>query len=251
MDEAAERGVADEGHHTAASFADLDGDGDLDVFILAHRVDFKNLNNAITDPRFLPVADQSDRLYLNDGTGHFAEHSATAGTASRNWGLGVAIGDINGDGRNDIYTSCDYYSPNKLMINNGTRDGIPRFSDRALEFLRHTSYFAMGVDRGDLNNDGVADMMELDMAIGDHKLSKENMAGMKPDQFRNMVKNGMNHQYMAILQRSRRPHGWTRQTGAGAHSLWIWTMMVGRTFTLPMAFRAISEMLISTSRRMQ
>ena len=196
VDEAAERGVADEGHHTAASFADLDGDGDLDVFILAHRVDFKNLNNAITDPRFLPVADQSDRLYLNDGTGHFAEHSATAGTASRNWGLGVAIGDINGDGRNDIYTSCDYYSPNKLMINNGTRDGIPRFSDRALEFLRHTSYFAMGVDRGDLNNDGVADMMELDMAIGDHKLSKENMAGMKPDQFRNMVKNGMNHQYM-------------------------------------------------------
>lgn len=196
VDEAAERGVADEGHHTTASFADLDGDGDLDLYILAHRVDFKNLNNAIIDPRFLPVADQSDRLYLNDGTGHFSEHSKTSGTASRSWGLGVAIGDVNGDGRNDIYTSCDYYSPNKFLINDGTRDGIPRFTDRALELLKHTSYFAMGVDRADVNNDGVADMMELDMAIGDHKLSKENMAGMKPDQFRNMVKNGMNHQYM-------------------------------------------------------
>ena len=196
VDEAAERGVADEGHHTAATFADLDGDGDLDMFIVAHRVDFKNLNNAITDPRFLPVADQSDRLYLNDGTGHFTERSATAGTASRNWGLGVAIGDINGDGRNDIYVSCDFYSPNKLMINEGTRAGVPRFTDNALEILRHTSYFSMGVDRGDINNDGIVDMFELDMAIGDHKLSKENMVGMKPDQFREMVKHGMNHQYM-------------------------------------------------------
>lgn len=196
VDEASERGVADEGHHTSASFADLDGDGDLDLFLLAHRVDFKNLNTVITDPRFVPVPDQSDRLYLNDGTGHFTEHSKEAGSASRNWGLGLAIGDINDDGRNDVYVSCDFQSPNRMLLNTGNKNGIPRFTDQATDRLKHTSYFAMGVDRADINNDGFMDIMELDMAISDHKLSKENMAGMKPAQFKLMVKHGLNHQYM-------------------------------------------------------
>ncbi len=209
VDEATERGLADEGHNETSCFGDLDGDGDLDLFLLGHRIDFETLRGAITDPRFLPVPEQTDRLYLNDGTGHFTDHTAEAGLMSRNFAWGAAIGDLNGDGRPDIFTSCDFYSPDRMMINDGTkaRGSVPHFTNESKERLRHISYFAMGVDRADFNNDGIVDLFEVDMALSDHRLSKENMASMRPTQFWNMVKNDMNHQYMVNALHMGLGHG--------------------------------------------
>jgi len=191
-------GLADTGHSTMAYFADLDNDLDLDLFLLGHRSDWREIKRVITDPRWLPVPDQTDRVYLNDGSGRFTDHSAEAGVLSRRFGLGAGIADLNGDGRRDIYVGNDFSSADRLLINqdvSGTK-ASPRFTDEILDRLRHTSMFSMGVDIADMNNDGHPDICTLDMTPGDHRRNKENMASMQPTEFWNLVKNGFHHQYM-------------------------------------------------------
>lgn len=112
-------GLDDTGHDTQATFADLDGDSDLDCFIVGHRVDFHLLRQAIVDPRFLPVPEQSNKLYINDGQGHFTDRSEAAGIMSRRFGLAAAVGDMDQDGRNDIYVANDFYSADQLLRNEG------------------------------------------------------------------------------------------------------------------------------------
>lgn len=197
-EEAKEAGLADEGFNTMAYFADLDRDEDLDCFIVSHRPDFQTLGAVLNGPHRPGVPEGSDRLYLNDGTGHFADHTAEAGLQSDHFGLSAALGDLNGDGLMDIYISDDFYTPDMMMINEGGRSPgeVPHFTDRATRLLKHTSYFSMGMDRADFNNDTEPDLYVVDMTPGDHRLSKENMASMAPGQFKAMVANGMHHQYM-------------------------------------------------------
>lgn len=224
---AAEAGLADEGHSTMAYFADLDQDDDLDCFIVGHRADFHQMRTVITDARWQPVPDQTDRLYLNDGTGHFTDRTAEAGLLSRHFGLAAAIGDLNGDGRNDIYVCNDFHSPDRMMLNDGSRSRgeVPHFTDGALTHLGHTAYYSMGVDLADYNNDGHRDLYQLDMTPGDHRLNKENMASMAPDQFRKMVAAGMHHQYMAnALQLNNGDGTWSEvgQLAGVDRTDWSW-----------------------------
>jgi hypothetical protein len=76
--------------------------------------------------------------------------------------------DINNDGWKDIYVSDDFVSSNLLYINN--HDGT--FTDRSYEYFKHTSYNAMGQDIVDINNDGLADVVELDMNPEDNYRKK-------------------------------------------------------------------------------
>ncbi len=197
-EQAAAFGLDRAGHSTQAHFADLDGDLDLDCFLVGHRNDFSNVNQVIYDSRFTPVADQSDRLYLNDGHGKFTDHTEESGVASRHFGLAAAIGDMNADGLIDIYVCSDFYPADQLLMNTGNHPvtGVPRFRDEALSQLGHMSYYSMGVDLADYTNDGLPDLCALDMTPSDHKLNKENMASMLPQQFRQMVEHGFHHQYM-------------------------------------------------------
>ena len=78
------------------------------------------------------------------------------------------VSDINNDGWMDIYISNDYYIPDALYINqqNGT------FTDEIKTYTNHTSYYGMGIDMADINNDGHEDIFALDMASQDHIRSK-------------------------------------------------------------------------------
>ncbi|MBK6777696.1 MAG: CRTAC1 family protein [Flavobacteriales bacterium] len=226
-EQAAERGLDRTGHSTMAYFADLDGDVDLDCFIVGHRNDFQTIRQVIIDPRFLPVHDQSDRLYINDGTGHFTDRTVESGVASRRFGLAAAIGDVNGDGRNDIYVSNDFYSADQLLMNTGNdpKTGAPVFRDEALQQLSHLSYYSMGVDIADYNNDGQRDIYVVDMTPSDHKLNKENMASMDPAQFRQLVGNGFHRQYMVNTLHKNNGNGTWSEVGQMAgvdRTDWSW-----------------------------
>ena len=165
-DVTAEAGVDDDRWSTAAAFVDYDRDGDLDLFV-ANYLDFTTAaNRQCFDPAGArdycsptAYAPAPDRLFRNDGNGRFTDVSGAAGILKAfGAGLGVAIGDYDGDGWPDIYVANDA-TPNQLWINR--RDGT--FSDEgplsgAALSAAGTAEGSMGVASGDYDGDGDEDL---------------------------------------------------------------------------------------------
>ena len=106
--------------------------------------------------------------------------------------LGVVASDVNNDGYTDIFVSNDFNAPDFLFINN--QDGT--FTNQINTSLQQTSFFGMGADIADYNNDGHMDIFQLDMSANDNFRSKANMSSMDPDAFYQSVNIGLHHQYM-------------------------------------------------------
>ena len=92
---------------------DYDNDGDLDLF-------FAN-GATMKDPERGP----GSRLYANNGDSTFTDVTQPAGIKVRRWAMGVAVGDYDGDGFDDLYISC--YGPNILLRNEPNGSGGRRF----------------------------------------------------------------------------------------------------------------------------
>src|SRR5216683_3214523 len=159
---AAQYGIADTGFTTQAVFLDYNGDGYLDLFLLENSPEDFTRGGLTVHPAGLHMNSPRsyNQLYRNNGDGTFTNVSKEAGILTElGYGLGVAVADFNGDGWPDIYISNDDRPNDVLYINN--RDGT--FTDRAAEWLRHTSYAGMGIDVADFNNDGWPDILQVDM----------------------------------------------------------------------------------------
>ena len=185
-------GLHDKGQSNQAAFLDYDRDGDLDVFMLNHQINNKNIDS-LDYFRTLVSVEAGDRLYRNDGD-LFTDVTLEAGINSHvlGYGLGVAVGDFNIDGYPDIYVSNDFIEHDYLYINNG--DGT--FTESSKTGLKHISNFSMGNDVADINNDGLPDIISLDMVAEDNYGIKANMSGMDIEKFWFTVKSGFHHQYM-------------------------------------------------------
>jgi hypothetical protein len=160
-EEANKYGLAYKGYGTQAAFFDYDKDGDLDMYLLNHSVHSnrslirRSVQRKITDPK------AGDQLFRNDGNHHFTNVTKQAGIyrGATGFGLGAAIHDINQDGWPDIYISNDFEEDDYLYINNG--DGT--FTNQAQELMGHPSQASMGDDIADFNNDGLPDILTIDM----------------------------------------------------------------------------------------
>ena len=196
---AAAYGLAYSGFSTQAVFFDYDKDGDLDMYLLNHRLDHDRPNNIVT-PDTSGFAPAADKLFRNNGHGRFEDVSVAAGIKEDGYGLGVAVSDLNGDGWPDIYVSNDYLGNDKLWLNN--HDGT--FTNTVGASVGHQSYSGMGVDAADLNNDGRPDLMTLDMMPEENSRKKtmysfmsyeryqlERDAGYQPEFMRNMLQLNM------------------------------------------------------------
>ncbi len=191
---AQEYGLADLGISTQSAFFDFDSDGDLDCFVMNENefygVDPINLYRIIDTEEKSWF--NSSHLYRNDN-GKFTDVTKQAGILSPIFGLGLSISDINNDGHLDIYVTSDYYIPDALYVNNG--DGT--FTDSIKDFTNHISYFGMGMDIADINNDTQQDIFVLDMASSDHIRAKTLMASMNTARFDYLINNAsFHHQYM-------------------------------------------------------
>ncbi len=190
------------------ALADIEGDGDLDLYAANYRTEtlrdyggeitLQRVNGKLTVPDRLKnrivITDgrlkeygEPDQLYINDGRGNFKPLSWTDGSfldedggkltgPPLDWGLSVTFRDMDKDGDPDIYVCNDFWSPDRIWIN----DGRGRF--RAIDklALRNTSATSMGIDFSDIDRDGDYDFFVVDMLSRDHKLRKMQMGTMKP-----------------------------------------------------------------------
>ncbi|WP_161889088.1 FG-GAP repeat domain-containing protein [Pontibacter russatus] len=157
-------GLADTSFSTQGTFFDYDLDGDLDMYLVVNE-----LNDPKTPIRYRPkvedgTARNNDKLYRNNGNGTFTNVSEGAGILVEGWGHAAAISDFNLDGWPDIYVSNDFISNDLLYINN--QDGS--FTNQLAAYMKHSGWNAMGTDAADLNNDGLVDLISLEMLPEDN-----------------------------------------------------------------------------------
>lgn len=220
-DKAAEFGLNDPAYSTHASFFDFDRDGDLDMYLLNHNVVvIREFEFAKAKQERHPYA--GDKLFRNDN-GHFTDISEQAGIKGNplGFGLGITIADINKDGWLDMYVSNDYIEPDYVYINN--RDGT--FTDRMTEYMQHISYFSMGCDVSDINNDEWPDIFTVDMLPEDNKRQKLLYGPENYEHFALMVLNGFYFQNMRNMLHLNNGDGTYSEIGQFAgisNTDWSW-----------------------------
>jgi hypothetical protein len=127
---------------------DYDNDGDLDLFVP---------NGATLDA---PTAGPGARLYENQGGLRFRDVTAERGIAFRGWGMGVAVGDVDGNGFDDVYIAA--FGPDALLLNDGKR-----FTDATASSGLGDPRWGTAAAFADLDGDGdldlyVANYLEFD-----------------------------------------------------------------------------------------
>ena len=122
----------------AAAFADVDLDGDVDLFVTSER--------------------GSNRLYLNDGNGYFTDVTESAGLKSSGGGMCASFSDVNADGFPDLCVTF-WYPSNKIYLNE-TRNGIVKFRDITglTDLSKAEPAKGNAVAFADVNNDGHPDL---------------------------------------------------------------------------------------------
>jgi hypothetical protein len=189
-----------------STFCDYDRDGDLDVFVVGYQ--YIDPSGRPKDP---PVIQQNGRYYVKpgyrkyygivegaggkptftnvgrqdyllrsnaaqstDGTIRFTDVTSEAGIQGLGVGNSVVWWDYNDDGLPDIYIANDFKVADQLYRNNGNGS----FTDVIRDTFSHTTWFSMGCETGDVNNDGMIDLLVSDMAGTTHYRSKVTMGDM-------------------------------------------------------------------------
>lgn len=232
-DEAHDYGLDFSGFSTQAAFFDYDLDGDLDMFLLNHsvnhdgnyapRINFSNTYDSLAGQKFY-----RNDVVTNNGKQqtHFTDITKQVGISGSKigYGLGVVVSDINMDGWPDFYVGNDFHENDYLYINqkNGT------FKDESTEQMMHTSQFSMGVDAADVTNDGLPDIISMDMLPYDPYMIRRSLAEDDYIYFNEKRKYGYHYQYARNNLQWNRSNGKFTEAGqyAGVYATdWSWAAL--------------------------
>ncbi len=185
-------GIDDVGNSVQSTFFDYDLDGDLDLYVANYPPTRFNAIHSFYQYKMQNTPDdETNHLFRNDGD-HFTNVTDEAGLRTFDLSLSATVGDLNNDGWPDIYVSNDFSTPDYMYLNN--KNGT--FSEHLKETTKQTAFYGMGVDIADFNNDGLLDILQMDMMARDNRRQKANMASMNPSLFWNTVNAGFHYQYM-------------------------------------------------------
>ncbi|MDX1470534.1 MAG: VCBS repeat-containing protein [Flavobacteriaceae bacterium] len=228
IESAEEYGLADDGISTQSAFFDFDNDGDLDCIVMNENelygfdpINFLELANTNEETKYY----NSSHLYENRN-GKFVDITKSAGILNPIFGLGLVVSDFNRDNYLDFYIASDYYLPDALYINNA--DGS--FTNKIKEYTNQISFYGMGMDVADINNDNLEDIFVLDMASTDHIRSKTLMASMSTSRFDYLTnKAGFHYQYMynsLQLNLGNGKYNNVAQMTGAAKTDWSWAVLM-------------------------
>ncbi|HVX49932.1 MAG TPA: FG-GAP-like repeat-containing protein, partial [Chitinophagaceae bacterium] len=192
-----EYGLDDTTYSTMAAFFDYDNDGDLDMYLAVNEIydaTRPNVYHNISEDSTSPSKGRLYRNEWNETLKHpvFSDVSKQAGVSFEGYTHGISITDINKDGWKDIYITNDYLPNDFLFINN--HDGT--FTNQAPAYFKHTSTNAMGQDIADINNDGLVDVVALDMNPEDNYRKKTMMNPNSYQTYQNNDFFGYQYQYV-------------------------------------------------------
>lgn len=225
-EQAEKYGLADNGYSSQAAFFDFDRDGDLDMFLINHSLQ-EYANEGLENPaiRQKKQPEFSSKLYRNDN-GFYSDISEEAGiyTNVLSFGLGIAIADFNKDGWPDLYVSNDFNEPDYYFINNA--DGT--FSEKLSESMDEISLYSMGSDAADYNNDGLVDLITMDMLQDDAPSQKMHSGAENFDKYQLLHKAGLYYQTSRNMLHTNNGDGSFSETGqlAGLSATdWSWASL--------------------------
>ena len=229
-EKAKDYGLDDSSFTTHAAFFDYDVDGDLDCYLLnnsfipVNTLNYSNKRNlrAKDWPVEEFIKGGGDKLLRNDN-GRFTDVSEAAGIYGSliGFGLGVTVGDINGDHYPDLYISNDFFERDYLYINqrNGT------FTEELEQRMQHISLSSMGADMADVNNDDYPDIFVTDMYPANDYRLKTTSSYDNVEVHTRKVKEGFYHQYMQNTMQVNNQSGAFMETAhlsGVAGSDWSW-----------------------------
>ena len=232
----AEYNLANLGYSTHTAFFDYDNDGDLDCYLLGNSGSSNSNYYGIRNQRTIIDPKGGNRLLRNDN-GQFTNVTKEANIygSSIGYGLGITISDINKDGWQDIYVSNDFFEKDYLYINqrNGT------FKESLEKYIHEISYFSMGADIADINNDGYNEIYVTDMLpdLETRLKSKTNFENY--EKYQANLKEGYYHQFLRNTLQLNLGGGYYDEKGnpecyfseigrlAGIHATdWSWSSLI-------------------------
>jgi len=232
-EKAAEYGLDNDGFSTQAGFFDYDKDGDLDMFLINHSLQ-QYTTGAAENPSWRNEKNQAFecKLYRNNfntALQHpvYTDVTEHAGITSNvlTFGLGLAISDLNNDGWPDLYVSNDFNEPDYLFINN--HNGT--FTNELARAMDYTSLYSMGSDAADYDNDGLTDLVTLDMLPEDNRTIKMHSGAENFDKFQMLFSHGFYKQYSRNMLQHNNGDGSFSELGqlAGiSNTDWSWSALL-------------------------
>jgi len=227
----AKYGIDDNSYSSQAAFFDMDKDGDLDLFVMNHSsINYeKNVHKweevLLNKPTRIREKSFST-LYRNNGNGTFDDITKESGLYRPGFGLGVAVSDFDENGFLDIYVANDYFIPDFMFFNQGNGTFIEDIQSK----VSHSSFFSMGCDAADINNDGLVDLAVVDMTPSDHYRNKTLMESMDVNKFSYLTnQKGYVPQYMFNTLNLNRSKGHFSEIGhflGVAQTDWSWAALL-------------------------
>lgn len=220
-------GLDDPGYSIQATFFDFDRDGDLDMFLVNHSTQeyagFSRIDRSFKDRKDRYIG---NKLFLNNGNEGFVDITDKAGMISNVLGFGLAatVLDADNDGWLDVYVSNDYTEEDYFYLNqrNGT------FKEALRDHFGHVSFFSMGADAGDLNNDGLIDIITSDMLPATNYGQKKILGPEAYDKYANLLAQGFFPQVMRNMLQLNQGNGYFSEIGQFAgisHTDWSWSVL--------------------------
>ena len=140
-----------------ASFADVDQDGDLDLYVINYLLQSRFINNEANEVIGFRHICYGNHFYQNNGSGSFTDITLSSGADDEGCALAVTFTDIDTDGDQELYIANDFgawVTPNALFDQD---DSQSRYLDIADSLGLNIGIYGMGIAAGDPNADGLFD----------------------------------------------------------------------------------------------